>query len=105
LDLKPLDAPIAIGLGGGHYVPRHTEVALRKRIAFGHLIPTYALETSSPDVIDQAVERTAGATVAYLHRKALAKPILHAAEKRLGSLGIRVIREADLDPVPEDETS
>lgn len=105
LDLKPLDAPIAIGLGGGHYVPRHTEVALRKRIAFGHLIPTYALETSALDVIDQAIERTADATVAYLHRKTLAKPILRAAEDRLESLGLRVIREADLDPVSEDETS
>lgn len=104
-DLEPLDAPVAIGLGGGHYVPRHTDVALRKQIAFGHLIPTYALETSAPDLIDQAVERTAGATLAYLDRKALAKPTVRAAEERLESLGLRVIREADLHPVPKDETS
>src|SRR3989442_9241458 len=37
LAIEPLDAPIAIGLGGGHYVPRHTDLALLRRIAFGHL--------------------------------------------------------------------
>ena len=104
-DLQPLSAPVAIGLGGGHYVPRHTDIALRRQIAFGHLIPTYALEVSSSDVINQAIERTAGATLAYLHRKALAKPTVRAAEACLESLGIQVIREADLDPIPEDETS
>lgn len=105
LDLEPHDGPIAIGVGGGHYVPRHTDLAIRRRIAFGHLLPTYALESASIDVIDQAAERTPGATLAYLHRKALAKPILHAAEERIGALGLRIVREADLDPAREDETS
>lgn len=105
LNLQPLDAPIAIGLGGGHYVPRHTDIARRKRIAFGHLLPTYALENSDIELIDQAVERTPGATIAYLHRKALPKPILRRAEEHLVSLGLRVVRESELEPAPEDETS
>jgi len=105
LHLEPVDAPIAIGLGGGHYVPRHTDLALRRRIAFGHMLPSYALDTSSVVAIEQACERTAGATLAYLHRKALAKPVLRAAEERLESLGLHIVREADLDPAREDETS
>src|SRR5256885_12457407 len=66
LDLRPLEAPIAIGFGGGHYVPRHTDVALRKRIAFGHLLATYALAKASLGLLEQAVARTAGATLAEL---------------------------------------
>jgi D-aminoacyl-tRNA deacylase len=105
LDLEPLDAPVAIGLGGGHYVPRHTDLAGRRRIAFGHLLATYALEKAKPEVLEQAVERTEGATIAYLHRKSLPKPLVRDVEERLASLGVRVVREGDLAVEPEDETS
>lgn len=105
LDLKPLDAPVAIGLGGGHYMPRHTDLACRRRIAFGHLLATYALEKAKPGVLEQAVERTDGAAIAYLHRKALPKPMLRDVEERLTSLGLRIVREGDLATEPEDETS
>lgn len=105
LRLESLDAPIAIGLGGGHYVPRHSDLALTKRIAFGHLLPAHALDISALDVIDQAIDRTPGARLAYVHRKSLPKPVLRAAEERLDSFGLRVVREADLDSSPMDETS
>ncbi|HYR80885.1 MAG TPA: D-aminoacyl-tRNA deacylase [Thermoplasmata archaeon] len=105
LALEPVDAPIAIGLGGGHYVPRPTDLALQRRIAFGHLLAAYALEGASANAIDQAVERTEGATLAYLHRKSLSKPDVRAFEEHLETRGLRIIREADLDPERENETS
>jgi D-tyrosyl-tRNA(Tyr) deacylase len=86
-------------------VPRHTDLACRRRIAFGHLLATYALEKAKPAVLEQAVERTAGATVAYLHRKALPKPMVREVEERCASLGVRIVREGDLAVEPEDETS
>jgi len=104
LALEPVDAPIAIGLGGGHYVPRHTDLALERRIAFGHLLAAYALEGASGSAMHQAVERTEGATLAYLHRKSLSKPDVRAFEERLERLGVRVVREADLPAAQEDET-
>ena len=96
LDLELFDAPIAIGLGGGHYVPRHTDLALRRRIAFGHMLATYALEGGTDGLLEQAVERTEGATLAYVHRKSFSKPEARAFEERLLALGLRVVREADL---------
>jgi len=35
----------AIGYGGGHYAPKHTDVALTTDIAYGHIIPDYAIDT------------------------------------------------------------
>jgi D-aminoacyl-tRNA deacylase len=105
IDLRPLDGPVAVGIGGGHYMPRHTDLALRKKIAFGHLLATYALEKGGPGVLEQAVERTEGATLAYLHRKDLPKPKVRDLENRLEALGLRIVREADLKPNREDETS
>lgn len=97
VDLEPLDAPVAIGLGGGHYVPRHTDLARERRVAFGHLIPTYALESSDPAVLREALEKTPSARLAYVHRKSLGKPEAREWESRLEGLGLRVVREADLE--------
>ena len=97
LDLRPADGPVAIGLGGGHYVPRHSDVAFARRVAFGHLLSTRVLESADPGILDAAVARTPEARIAYVHRKSLGKADLRAWETRLESLGLRVVREADLD--------
>lgn len=56
--LEPEDVPTAVGIGGGHYAPRFTDIALRKGIAFGHMAPKYVLEHLDEDMFKQAVERT-----------------------------------------------
>ncbi len=104
LGLRPIDAPCAIGLGGGHYVPRHTDVAVARQIAFGHLLPSHALEGLPREMLAQAVDRTPGASLAYLHRKSLGKPETHELETWLAARGLRVVREADL-PVAGDKDS
>lgn len=95
LDLKPVDARIAIGVGGGHYVPRHTDVALERRVAFGHLLPAYALPSVDEAMLAQAVDASR-ATLAYVHRKSVSKPDARRLEERLEALGVKVVREADL---------
>ncbi len=75
------------------------------RIAFGHLLPTHALEGFPEDVLEQAIARTPGASLAYLHRKSLGKPESRALEEWLTARGLRVVREADLTPEREGETS
>ena len=37
----PDDIPVFIGIGGGHYAPRFTDIIFEKRVAFGHMIPSY----------------------------------------------------------------
>jgi D-aminoacyl-tRNA deacylase len=98
LDLRPVEAPVAVGLGGGHYAPRHTDVALARRVAFGHLLPSHALEDAPATLLEQARDRTPGASLAYLHRKSLGKPETRALEAEVERLGLRVIHEADLAP-------
>jgi D-tyrosyl-tRNA(Tyr) deacylase len=51
---------VVVGIGGGHYVPHFTDLALRRRWAFGHLISRHALESLDPTVPGQAVDRTPG---------------------------------------------
>jgi len=83
---------------------------LANKDAYSIRVANFSLHAASRasvffDPLDQAVERTEGATLAYVHRKALAKPEVRAIEKRLDSLGLRIVREADLPSDRGDETS
>lgn len=89
---------IGIGFGGGHYAPRHTDVVERMKISMGHMVPDYALEFLDEKMLDQAIERTPGATVAYFHKKAVKSVRKKELEGWLSDRGIRTVRSADLEP-------
>ncbi|AEC51723.1 hypothetical protein PNA2_0807 [Pyrococcus sp. NA2] len=46
----------ALGIGGGHYAPKQTKVALESDLAFGHILPKYA-QPVSREIILKAIER------------------------------------------------
>jgi len=47
---------VVVGVGGGHYAPHFTELALTRRWAFAHIVPRYTLEDLTPDVQRQLRE-------------------------------------------------
>jgi D-aminoacyl-tRNA deacylase len=52
---------VAVGAGGGHYVPHFTDLALRRRWAFGHLLARHVLEQATVRLMRDALENTEGA--------------------------------------------
>ena len=71
----PKDTPVVLGIGGGHYAPRFTDVSLEKNVAFGHMIPRYQIEAGNIDntMLEQAIEKTPNIKGIYFHRKSLKK--------------------------------
>ncbi|UCH88634.1 MAG: D-aminoacyl-tRNA deacylase [Thermoplasmata archaeon] len=63
---------IAIGIGGGHYVPRLTDIACSHHIAFGHMVPVYAVDMEN-EMYMNAIKATPGADCVYFHKKSLKK--------------------------------
>lgn len=61
---------IAIGIGGGHYAPRFTDIALKKRLAFGHMVPSYHQDSLNDSMIDQLISSTPNIKTIYFHGKA-----------------------------------
>lgn len=51
-------AKAVIGIGGPHYNNRFTRIALKNDLAFGHMIPKYALPNIDLKILKQCVERT-----------------------------------------------
>lgn len=98
--------PVAIGIGGGHYAPRFTEIVMTRRISFGHMVPNYALKGSdaetSRSIIKRAVENSGDARMAYIHRKSMKRSEATSMKKLLVDLGIDVVEGKDLDPLESE---
>ncbi|MDD3083556.1 MAG: D-aminoacyl-tRNA deacylase [Candidatus ainarchaeum sp.] len=56
--LKENNDKIVIGIGGGHYAPDFSKLALRKNYSFGHICPQYQLDYLDEDLLEQMISKT-----------------------------------------------
>lgn len=47
-----------LGIGGTHYSAKFTRMALKDEVAFGHMIPKYAIASVDEAMLKQCIERT-----------------------------------------------
>ena len=96
----PADDPVAIGVGGGHYVPRITDVALTKKVSFGHIVPSYIADGEEwKNAIHLAISRTPGVSHAYIDRKSLRKSRVREVESFLHEKGIETRRSEGFNSI------
>lgn len=95
----PKDIPVLIGLGGGHYAPRFSDLVFAKNVSFGHMIPNYQVNDGNinSDIIKQAIERTPNCQGCYIHKKGLKKSQVKEYSQLLDELEIPIISSKDLD--------
>ena len=95
------DNPVLIGIGGGHYAPRFTDVALERKVSFGHIIPTYQINSGliNDKIIDNAIINTPDFNGIYFHRKALKKSQLTEFKEKFQNLGIKIFSSKDFDKI------
>lgn len=94
----PKDIPVLLGIGGGHYAPRFTDVAFEKKVAFGHMIPSYHIDSGVIDwaMFYQAILATPDIMGVYLHKKALKKSQVTEYKQLFNDHNIPVISSDDL---------
>jgi D-aminoacyl-tRNA deacylase len=100
LDMEHNDHATAVGIAGGHYAPRFTEVALKFKINFGHMIPNYQLEGSSDEDVIRMVGDASEASdtrLVYFHRKSLKGPEEKRLSELIASAGYEIISSTDLE--------
>lgn len=88
---------VLVGMGGGHYCPRHTDVVRKYNVDYGHIIPNWALKGASDEAILMAVKNTPGANAVYIHRKALKAGVRNRLLNLLAENNISVVRGDDLE--------
>jgi D-aminoacyl-tRNA deacylase len=97
LELEEKSYPIGIGVGGGHYVPRITDVALERKISFGHIIPTYALENIDDRMANSVISATSHAKCVYFHKKRLRGGQFQKFKEIFSELGLTPVKTKDLE--------
>ena len=97
----PKEIPVLLGIGGGHYAPRFTDVILEKQSAFGHMIPTYQINNGNidEDIIEKAINTTPNLEAVYLHRKFLKKSQRTYYKNWFKERNIPVISSKELIPL------
>jgi D-aminoacyl-tRNA deacylase len=94
----PDDIPVIIGIGGGHYAPRFTDIVLQKKVAFGHMIPSYHIDAGNIDseMFKKALKATPNVRGVYIHKKSLKKSLVTEYRQWFQSQGVPVISSNDL---------
>jgi D-aminoacyl-tRNA deacylase len=88
----------AIGIGGGHYAPRFTEVALGHEINFGHMIPEYAFRDSNEEDMRRILTMSAensGTKLVYVHKKSMKSGSLKRVKEAIDACGLEMISSSD----------
>jgi D-aminoacyl-tRNA deacylase len=52
------EAKAVLGIGGPHYNAKFTRIALENGLAFGHIIPKYAVPYLDVEILEQCVDKT-----------------------------------------------
>ncbi len=99
LEARDEGHPVVLGVGGGHYAPRFTDIATSRRAAMGHMAANYALESLDADMIAQMAAKSGGARRVYFHRKSMSKPLYRELAERFRTCGIEEISSNDLEPL------
>ena len=95
----PSDIPVLIGIGGGHYAPRFTDVVLEKNTAFGHMIPRYHIDAGNinNEIFEKAIKSTPNVKAVYLHRKSLKKSQIRTYKEWCENRGLPTISSKELE--------
>lgn len=100
LHCQPGSGPVVVGVGGGHYAPRFTEVTLAKKVRFGHMVAKHVLEAGDEGHALGSVEmamRASGTRSAYLHKKSFSRPDARRMKELLEGAGYLVLESGDLE--------
>jgi D-aminoacyl-tRNA deacylase len=86
------DGPVLVGVGGGHYAPRHTDVALEGKADYGHLVPSHFVDPDEEDpaVLARAIAATPDCAGVHIHKKGLKGPQRRRVEAWCEALGVEV---------------
>ncbi len=97
MNAKDESFPVVLGVGGGHYAPRYTEIALSRKVAFGHMAANYAINALDPQMIQQMAAKSGGAKKVYFHKKSMPRPAYRELRERFTSSGIEEISSENLE--------
>ena len=100
LSAEVSDYPVVIGVGGGHYAPRFTDLALSTKVDIGHMVPNYQINDASDEEVSRMISSAAEVTdtdMVYVHRNSMKGPEERRVNGIIDSLGLERVSSKDFD--------
>jgi D-aminoacyl-tRNA deacylase len=95
LEAEPGDTLAVLGIGGNHYARRETEISLRSRVAFGHIVHTRDIGLVGEAMLHLLMEK-GGADAVYVDRKALKPGEVNRLSSLIQEEGFLQVSESEL---------
>lgn len=95
---NPQKYPVVMGVGGGHYAPRFTEIALSKKVSFAHMLPKHQIENLDEKMVDEIIQKSKPDFV-YFHIKGMRKSDYRRLKEVFEGKGIKDVREEGLENI------
>lgn len=89
------EKPVLFCIGGGHYAPRFTDLALEKSVSIGHMVPGWALDSLDKRMVEQAVEKSEADHI-YFDRSSTSRKLRDRIKGWVENMGVDVVRSNDL---------
>lgn len=100
LSAEERDYPVVIGVGGGHYAPRFTDLVLSTKVDMGHMVPNYQINEASDEEVSRMISSAAKATctdMVYVHRNSMKGPEERRVNGIIDSLGLQRVSSKDFE--------
>ncbi len=94
-DLEHAGEPVLLGIGGGHYVQRQTELMLSRPVAFGHMFSKYQASMLDAASLERAASLS-NASCIYIDRKSFSSLERKRLEELADALGLRMMSKKDI---------
>ncbi|MCE5298925.1 MAG: D-tyrosyl-tRNA(Tyr) deacylase [Methanoregulaceae archaeon] len=94
-EADPADTVNVLGIGGTHYARRETEIAIRSRTAFGHIVHSRFVSSLDTMMLSALAEKSS-ANAVYIDKKAITPGEMEMIETVLMGLGIPRLSEHEL---------
>lgn len=84
---------VVMCVGGGHYAPRFTDLALENPVSIAHMAANYALDALYDErIMAEMIRKSGSPKVVYFHRKSMQKQKFRELSEKFGSFGIETVR-------------
>ncbi len=100
LSAEEKDYPTVIGVGGGHYAPRFTDLVLSNKVDMAHMVPNYQINEASDDEVSRMIGAAAEASstkLIYVHRNSMKGSEERRINGIIDSLGLERVSSKDFD--------
>ncbi len=84
--------PVCICIGGGHYAPRFTDLALNRKVSIGHMVPGWGMRHITEESFEEMVQKTPRAEYLYFDRSSTTGKERKKAGSWAEDLGLEVVR-------------